>query len=617
MKISNWFPRIGIAPRLACVLAFGLEATVAATRTTGSPTDLAVDGAGWFVVRDAADNEMFATRRGEFRIDVDDWLVTLDGLRLQGFTDATLTTPGDLRLDATGAPLGADPTAGIRSFAFDDVGKLWVSLTDGTRFVRAQVLLQNFREPAKLTRAARRLYAEFEIAGPLPQSAAPGSLGLGLLRSGELDADPEPVRLLAWPAGKQSGILKEGMLTHTGRPTDVGLLGPGFFIVRDPATSERFATRAGAFLRDRDGWLITYQRLRVQGYADAELSVLGDVRIDGESRPATSDPAAALLGFSIDWSGRVWVQLSDGTTFVRSQILRRQFQQPGLLHPAGFGLFAGIDAAQPGEWLGHGRQYLLGTQSGALELVQLPEELLALRRTLADFPQGALRRTGVPTDLAVAGTGFFVVKLPGTEDWRVTRDGHFHLDADGYVLTASGWRLQGYADSGLTEPGDLRVDGQGRPATADPLATVVSFEVNRAGLVQVRLSDGSEFTRGQVLLQKFLESFALKAGADGTYTNVVAAGPLPQPLSPGTLDLGSIEAGAVEIAPIPENLFPPARDEFRLVASGEPGARWTLQESTNLQAWAEIASVTNTPGQFEFSAPGSGSAQRFFRVNVE
>lgn len=550
-------------------------------------------------------------------MDVDGWLVTRDGLRLQGFIDATLTTPGDLFLDPTGAPLGTDPTAGIRSFAFDDAGKLWVTLSDDTRFVRAQVLLQSFREPAKLTRVASRLYTEFEAAGPLPQPSPPGSLGLGLIRSGELDVDPEPVRLLAWPAGKQSGVLKEGMLTHTGRQTDVGLLGEGFFIVRDPVTSEHFATRAGAFLRDRDGWLITYQRLRVQGYADAALTVVGDVRIDGDLRPATSDPEAVLVGFSIDWAGRAWVQLSDGTTFVRGQILRRPFQQPGLLQPAGFGLLAGTEAAQPGEWLGHSRQYLFGLQSGALELIQLPEELLALRQTYADFPQGALRRTGLPTDLAVTGEGFFVVKLPGTEDWRVTRDGHFHLDPDGFVLTAGGWRLQGYADSGLTTIGDLRVDAQGRPLTADPLATMVSFAVSREGLVQVRLSDGSEFTRGQVLLQRFLESFALKAGADGSYTNVIAAGALPQPASPGTRGLGSIAAGALENATAPENLLPPARDGFRLVASGEPGARWTLQASTNLQTWSEVAAVTNSPGQFEFSVPRSDAAQRFFRVTVE
>ncbi len=606
-----------MAPVLVCALALGFEESAGAPRMTGVATDLAVDGPGWFVVREVESGEVFATRRGDFRVDVGGALTTLEGLRVQGFTDSALTTHGDVRLDAVGAPLGADPAASVASFAFDEAGHVWVTLTDGTRFARGQVLLQSFREPENLLRVASRLYTLLEAAGPLIQPAPPGSLGLGVIRSGELEVTAEPVQLVAWPADKQSGALTEGLLTSTGRSTDVGIQGDGFFIVRDPVSSELFATRAGAFLRDRDGWLVTYQRLRVQGYTDPGLSVFGDVRIDGGPRPATADPNAILASFTVDWAGRVSVHLSDGSEFVRGQILRRRFRRPGLLQPAGFGLLAGTAAAQPGEWLGSGRRYLSGLRQGALELIQLPEDLLALRQTFADFPQGAITRTGLATNLAVVGEGFFVVKSAGTDDWRVTRDGHFHLDPDGLMLTRGGRRLQGFNDSGLTTLGDLRVDGQGRPPTADPAAAVVSFEVNRAGLVQVRLSDGSEFTRGQVLLQKFLESFALKADADGTYTNVVTAGPLPQPARPGTLGLGSIEPGALETATIAETLVAPALSGFRMVASGEPGARWTLQESRNLRTWTEVASATNAPGQFEFSAPGTDSVQRFYRVLVE
>lgn len=598
-------------------MALGMEGSGAATRITGVATDLAVEGAGWFVVRDVESAEIFATRRGDFHLDQDGYLVTAEGMRVQGWSEASLTSFGDLKMDATGAPPGANPAATITSFVFDGAGRLQVRLSDGTQFVRGQVLLQDFLEPAKLVRAAYRLYAEFAAAGPLLQPGVPGSLTLGVIRSGELDVEPEPVRLFAWPVAKQAGVLAEGVLTPTGRPTDVGILGEGFFIVRDPVTSEHFATRAGTFLLNRDGWLVTYRGQRVQGFTDSALSFLGDVRIDGASPPPTSAPDAVMVSFGVAWDGRVTVRLSDGTAFVRAQILLRRFRRPVSLQPAGYALLAGVAAAQPGEWLGLGRKYLSGLRQGALELIQLPDELLALRRTFPCFLQGPLTNTGLPSDFALSGEGFFVVRSPGDAGWRVTRAGHFQLSPDGFLLTAGGMRLQGFSDPALTTRGDLRVDGQGRPPSADPAGTVSAFTVERDGRLIVRLSDGAEFTRGQVLLQKFLEPFALVAAGDGSYSNTAAAGPLSMAAAPGTLGMPSVFSGALEIIPDAESLIPVPREGFRMAVSGEPGARWTLQTTTNFQSWTPVGVVTNAPEQIEFSAPGPDSAQRYFRVLVE
>src|SRR5437016_2908450 len=44
------------------------------------------------------------------------------------------------------------------------------------------------------------------------------------------------------------------------------------------------------------------------------------------------------------------------------------------------------------------------------------------------FTQGTINNTGIPTDLAVNGNGFFVVKDPGTSSQFVTRDGNFSVD---------------------------------------------------------------------------------------------------------------------------------------------------------------------------------------------
>jgi flagellar basal-body rod protein FlgF len=58
-----------------------------------------------------------------------------------------------------------------------------------------------------------------------------------------------------------------------------------------------------------------------------------------------------------------------------------------------------------------------------------------------DFSQGSLRETGGTLDLAIDGEGFF--KVMGEGGFFYTRQGNLKLDADGDLVTASGWRVMG------------------------------------------------------------------------------------------------------------------------------------------------------------------------------
>jgi flagellar hook protein FlgE len=95
--------------------------------------------------------------------------------------------------------------------------------------------------------------------------------------------------------------------------------------------------------------------------------------------------------------------------------------------------------------------------------------------------QGALTSTGLATDLALQGNGFFVVKgnYNGQSANFYTRAGQFTIDDNGYLVNLTGLRVQGFpADatgtvSGL--PGDLLVG----TASAQPRATTeVDFKAN-------------------------------------------------------------------------------------------------------------------------------------------
>jgi flagellar hook protein FlgE len=154
---------------------------------TGFGSDLAISGQGFFVVQNTADSAQYVTRAGDFHADADGYLVTNDGFRVQGYSDGGLTTMGDLKIDATGAPATAAAGATMKSWTIDQSGKILVTLSDNTQFVRGQVLLQNYRNPGALVKEGANLYSAGSSAGPLAQPAAPNSNGLGEIQSGALE----------------------------------------------------------------------------------------------------------------------------------------------------------------------------------------------------------------------------------------------------------------------------------------------------------------------------------------------------------------------------------------------------------------------------------------------
>ena len=70
------------------------------------------------------------------------------------------------------------------------------------------------------------------------------------------------------------------------------------------------------------------------------------------------------------------------------------------------------------------------------------------------FTQGSISSTGVPTDVAIQGSGFFAVQdSSGVIDY--TRAGDFSVDANNYLVTADGQQVLGYpAVNGVVNTGN-------------------------------------------------------------------------------------------------------------------------------------------------------------------
>jgi len=90
------------------------------------------------------------------------------------------------------------------------------------------------------------------------------------------------------------------------------------------------------------------------------------------------------------------------------------------------------------------------------------------------FSQGSIESARGSTNIAIQGSGFFVVKGPAG-DLAYTRAGNFSFDAGGSLVTTDGWKVQGWSEkdpatgaiSRTNEPTDLVVPpGVLRPPAA-------------------------------------------------------------------------------------------------------------------------------------------------------
>ena len=84
-----------------------------------------------------------------------------------------------------------------------------------------------------------------------------------------------------------------------------------------------------------------------------------------------------------------------------------------------------------------------GLMPGGLSGSQSPQMFILPKGTAStNFSGGEMRATGVPTDVAVDGKGFFEVELPGGTT-GYTRDGEFQINSQGQLATKEGYPVLG------------------------------------------------------------------------------------------------------------------------------------------------------------------------------
>jgi flagellar basal body rod protein FlgG len=147
---------------------------------------------------------------------------------------------------------------------------------------------------------------------------------------------------------------------------------------------------------------------------------------------------------------------------------------------------------------------------------------------VTDLSQGAIRESGNPLDVAIAGPGFFVVTTPNGE--RYTRQGQFDLDETGRLVTSAGHPVQSKQGNDITlPPGRIEIAADGR------------ISVN-----QGNISD-KPTERATLRLVRFLDSEAVLPEGGALFRAREGAGVVDADPTETQLIQGSVEDANVDV----------------------------------------------------------------------
>ena len=140
------------------------------------------------------------------------------------------------------------------------------------------------------------------------------------------------------------------------------------------------------------------------------------------------------------------------------------------------------------------------------------------------FAQGDFKSTDNELDLAIEGKGFF--KVISNDEEVYTRAGNFKLDADGYIVTSNGDKLQ--------------------PEMTVPSGTI-SIKIDRYGAVTAFDPSSTGTSLGTIELYNFSNPAGLYSMGQNLLRATDASGD-PIVGTPGTDGLGTIGQGFVELS---------------------------------------------------------------------
>ena len=485
-------------------------------------------------------------------------------------------------------------------------------------------------------------------------------------------------------------LYTQGAVNQTGKITDMAIAGEGYFIVKEytnkgainnaetgdgaaPGIAEpdkakkttpagiQYATRAGDFRLDSNGYLVNNSGMRVQGYSDLilEPTSVGDIKFDRGDYMSSVEVIKADDNFKLLTTnknhglktGNIVVLKSDSE--LTAPTLADGSQVPGTLLQAGTPYY--VHAISDNQIAFYDN--LTNATNNDLDkalLINPPKEGVRVVKKLASYESSSVsqinnentiftkaahgfkdgdkvefyvgnstKATAAQTVDSKTGIGDYTVtpfEVDGTQGALETGDIIYFSNGAKFTLSApaaaNATQLQGRLEGGNVMAGEgatissaasLTIDTDGvkttvsanvdgdksgaftrsffislrgeksftlhssqedaslrvRPIKFDNLsikdavvtkvassttAEIQNISVDGAGKVNIMLTDGTQYSRGQVLLKKFTNEQALSKQGSNLYSNLQNAGGNKEWGVAGSDGYGRVEAGALELS---------------------------------------------------------------------
>lgn len=143
--------------------------------------------------------------------------------------------------------------------------------------------------------------------------------------------------------------------------------------------------------------------------------------------------------------------------------------------------------------------------------------------TVRVYTGGELQSTERPLDIAITGDGFLQVSMPNG-DIKYTRDGSLQTNADGELVTSTGYRIE--------------------PAISIP-TDITSLDIGKDGSINVTDSAGTQSVVGTIELARFPNPSGLSAEGENLLAATEASGTATTGTA-GDSGFGIIQSGFLE-----------------------------------------------------------------------
>jgi flagellar hook protein FlgE len=238
----------------------------------------------------------------------------------------------------------------------------------------------------------------------------------------------------------------------------------------------------------------------------------------------------------------------------------------------------------------------------------------------SNFNDGSPNTTGVATDAAITGKGFFVTENNGVTEF--TRDGHFTISPSGELMTQNGYSAMGYlAVNGVIPPGQALSPimlGQGQ--ISPPAATTT---MQMTANLDATAANGTTFSAPPLMVYDSLGvshlltfQFTKESGGAWSYQITIPAADLGQTGNPVVIASGSAANNNDLIFDSSGKLTSPAANVSGIAITGladgaaNMSVTWSLYDASGNPLLTQVASQSTQSSTFQ-NGYSSGTLMSF------